>query len=181
VTAFDTAEGEVTELLKRRLGLDDPTARDLAGRFLIAVLDQALVNVRSQTVGPSNLAAVRVQQVELLAHRLGRLPSVRELAALLRITESTARTTLRNVLAISDRANDVALMSVFDRATSAGSVGGKGDPPNGSIWELASKADLDLAREQLEIRRVAFATKTEGDGKYVLVVDRSFDPSKLGR
>jgi hypothetical protein len=179
MSAFDDAQKEVARLLRRRLGLDESTATDMANRFLTAVLDQALVNVRSQTVGPSNLSAVRVQQVELIAHRLGRLPSVRELTALLRITESAARTTLRNVLAISDRANDVALRSVFNRATPGGSVGNKGAPANGTIWEFGSHADLDLAREQLEVRQVSFTTKAEGDGKYVLVIDHKFDPARL--
>lgn len=177
--AFADAQNEIAGLLQRRLGLEEKPATDMANKFLTAVLDQAVVNVRSQTVGPSNLSAVRVQQVELIAYRFGRLPSVRELTALLRITESAARTTLRNVLAISDRANDVALRSVFGRATRGGSVGNKGDPKNGQIWDFASRADLDLAREQLEMRQVRFTTTAEGDGKYVLVIDRSFDPDQL--
>lgn len=122
---------------------------------------------------------MRIQLVEHIAARLGRLPSVRELSALLRLTESAARTTLRNVLAVSDRANDVALQSVFGRATSTKSVGGGGSPANGRIWEFASAADLELARDLLEARGVKFATKEEGDGSYVLVIDRSFDPQNL--
>ncbi len=173
---FDAAVATVAARVVHRLGLPQADATALAQCFLGAVLTQAVTNVESQSLGPSTIGASRQQLVECFAARLGRVPSVREVAALLRVTDTVAQSILRNVLAISDRASDLALSSVFTRAKREGTVGRKGDPPGGVIWRFASKADLQQARELLERRGVKFSTREEADGDYILVVDASFDP-----
>lgn len=179
MTTFDDAKKDIAGLVAKRLGLDAAGAASMSEQFLLAVVDQAVTNLKGQTMGPTSIAVERVQLVEILAARLGRLPSARELAALLRITESTARAALRNVLAVSDRAHDLALKSVFGRATAAGAVGKDGHPSNGKRWQFTSRDDLHLARELLESRSIAFSTQEDVDGNYMLVVDRNFDPAKL--
>lgn len=170
---------ELTPLLVKRLGLTTAEAEAVASAFLEAVLEQAVVNVRSQNIGPTALSSSRVQLVEALAARLGRLPTARELTALLRVPEATSRSILRNVLSISDRVNDVALKSVFNRASRGGSVGRQGNPKNGEKWQLSSSSDLEFARELLEARGIRYSTQKADDGDYVLVVDPAFDPQQL--
>lgn len=176
---FEEAEAKIASLVARRLNQSADDAAPIAAAFLSAVLDQAVAGVESATLGPTSLSSSRTQLVEHLAHRLERLPSVRELSALLRVTETTARTIHRNVLAVSDRAMDMALKSVFERGAKNGLLGRGGAIPRGRIWKLASRADLDLARQLLEARSVKFVTQKETDGDYEMVVDPTFDPGIL--
>lgn len=169
----------VSELLKKRLGLTDAQANEMAEQVLAGVVDQAVASIQSRSVAPTSIMTVRMQLVESIANRMKRLPTARELTAMLRIPESTARAVLRNVLAMSDRVTDVALRSIFERATESGSVGKGGSPSGGKKWELSSGGDLEVARNMLEARGVPFSTDTETDGSYVLVVDKSFDPKMI--
>lgn len=178
-TVLDSLMDQCVPLLRRRLGLDEEQARAMASAYLLGALDHALIRLKSQTVGPTALSADRVQLVESIAGRLGRLPTTRELTAMLRITETSGNSTLKNVLATSDRVAELALRSAFVPAKADGHVGRTGVPPGGQKWRFASAADMDAARVQLEQRGIKYSTLLEKDGDYVLVVDKTFDPESI--
>lgn len=178
-STFESLVDQCVPFIGRRLGLEDQEARAMALAYVLGATDHALIRIQSQTVGPTALSADRVQLVESIAGRLGRVPTTRELTALLRVPESTAKTLLKNVLATSDRVAELALKSAFVSAEGGGRVGRDGKPPGGKKWVFPSLSDLDAARTQLEGRGVKYSTLSEKDGDYVLVVDNAFDPNAL--
>jgi hypothetical protein len=179
--ATDIAEAidDIAVLLERRLGLDEDDARDMASAHLMGTIDNAIASIRSTSVGPTSIVSLRVQLVENIAFRLGRLPSARELTALLRIPDSSARTLVKNVLAMSDRVNDLALKSAFTSAKREGVLGSRAKLPRAQLWSFPTLIDLEQARTQLEERGIRHLTQSDADGTYVLGVDPAFDPAKL--
>lgn len=178
-STFESLVDQCVPFIARRLGLEEREARTMALAYVLGATDHALIRIQSQTVGPTALSADRVQLVESIAGRLGRVPTTRELTALLRVPESTAKSLLKNVLATSDRAAELALKSAFVSAQGGGHVGRGGKPPGGKKWVFPNLPDLEAARTQLEDRGVRYSTLSEKDGDYVLVVDKAFDPDAL--
>jgi hypothetical protein len=122
-------------------------------------------------MAPTALSSLRVQLVIEFIVQLKRTPSEAELAALLRVRPATARGYISEALALSDKAQGLALSSVFGRATKGKQVGTDAEIPKGRIWRFSSVADLDLARRELERIGRRFLTQERKDGNYVLVVE----------
>lgn len=173
------ALNDIAALVRRRLGLSDERAREMAQAHLMGTIDNATSSFKSASVSPTSIVAQRVQLVENIAFRLGRLPSARELTALLRIPDSSAKSLVKNVLAMSDRVNDLALKSAFEPAIRGNALGGKAEIPRARLWSFPTLIDLEQARTQLEQRGVRHLTQSDKDGKYVLGVDPEFDPANL--
>jgi hypothetical protein len=113
--------------------------------------------------------------IEVLRH-FDDIPTVDELAALFRVTPTTARSLLNDVLATSDVAASRLLRSVFARAKEGDATSPDGEIPNGIEWHFASGNELGLARSRLEFAGIAHRTRSTKDGIYVLLVDPDFDP-----
>jgi hypothetical protein len=127
--------------------------------------------IRSQGVLPTSLSALRLEMLEFFTAELNRIPSVREVTAVFRVTESTAKSMLRNLFAVSDRTIRIA-SSIFASATADG-VTGKGGMTR---YKFKNVEDLELARAVLTSLAVKHETLSEKDGEYVLAVDPSFSP-----
>ncbi len=116
--------------------------------------------------------------VEVLQH-FDDIPTADELAALFRVTPTTARSLLNDVLATSDIASSRLLKSLFLRAAKGQATSPEGEIPNGVEWHFQTANDLSLARSRLEFAGIVHGTRSTKDGVYVLLVDPDFDPASL--
>lgn len=173
---ISAARAQLLPVVARRLGRPAAQVRPLVDAYLSATLAQTVSIVTSAEPPPSTLPATRTVLLERLVNELNRLPSATEVAALLRVRDTAAKTLLSQVLAVSDLARDIALRSVFARAEPTGEVGGSGPIPHGKKWRFTTFADLGLAKAELERTATRFSTQSSSDGNYVLVVDPAFSP-----
>lgn len=175
---MDTPQAR-TQLVKpvaKRLGITDAAATALVNAYLSALLEAGVHTTATADQPPTTLPATRALLIEKLVAELQRVPSAVEVAALLRIPVTTSRSLINQVLAVSDQAQDVALVSVFQRATQTGTVGGQATIPHGKLWRFTTSPDLVLAKRELERKGIKHVTQNSTDGNYVLVIDPAFAP-----
>lgn len=167
---------ELTPVLAKRLNRTEPQVADLARAYAAAVLEQSVAVVTGAEGSSLSGAQRRNALVERLVAALGRVPSDAELAALLRVKETLARSSIAQVLAESDRAREVVVASLFGRATKKGEQGGSGAIPGGTVWKMNSRTDLAFAQRELERLGIKYATVNSKDGNYELVTDPAWTP-----
>lgn len=174
-----TADGAkpVEQALVDRAGTRAERAKALATAYIDAATVRAVMVTTARELPPTTLRTTQLSLLVEILDRFDDVPTANELSALLRITPSSARSLLNDVLATSDVAATRLLKSVFVRATRSAKPAGPGaEVPNGYEWSFGSRNDLVLARERLELANVEYRTRSNTDGNYVLLVDPSFDP-----
>lgn len=174
--SFTRAVNDVAKVVQKRLRITEAEAASLAQAYVEAAVAVAVRTSTDDSPPPGTVANNRLVLVERMAAALGRLPSSQEVAAVLRIPETTARSALSQVLATSDDAASVALKSVFSRAKHDGDVGGGGAVPDGKKWKFSTRADLTFAKRELERNGIKYVTHSSADGNYVLLIDPEFAP-----
>ncbi len=171
------AESVVAEALKRRARTQPSRAKKLAAAYLQAAQDRAVAVTTALELPPTAMKSAQLALLLVVLDYFEDVPTRDELAAMLRITPTSARTLLGEVLATSDRASERLLASVFARAKKGNATGPGGDIPNGVEWSFASATDLQLARDRLEFMNINYRTRKTADGQYVLLVDPAFTPA----
>jgi hypothetical protein len=172
--------GAVAQALRRRARTAEGRAEQLAEAYLRASVDRAVAVTTAAELPPTAMKQAQISLLIRLLTHFEDMPTQDELAALLRITPTVARTLLSEVLAASDEASGRLLKSVFERATKSDEqAGGAADIPNGWEWAFRTPSDLNLAKGQLEFRGVEYRTRKSTDGSYVLLVDPYFDPAAI--
>lgn len=169
------AIAKIVPVLVKRLARPASEVTPLATAYVSAVLLQT-VDVVDGPPPQTTFAGWRNQLVSHLIAELKRVPTEREVAAVLRVTESVAKGAIAQVLAVSDPARDVLLQSIFDRATKEGTLSKEGVIPRGQIWRMATRADFSLAQRELERVGVEYATHNSKDGNYELVTPPKWAP-----
>lgn len=168
---------KVEQALIDRAGSQPKRAKELATAYLDAATERAVQVTTARELPPTTIKSTHISLLVELLDRFDDLPTATELSALLRITASSARTLLNDVLATSDVAATRLLKSVFSRATRSAKQAGPGaEIKNGWEWSFRSRNDLSLARQRLELAGVEYRTRSSTDGSYVLLVDPAFDP-----
>lgn len=174
-TAADVAK--VQKALTDRAGTSTQRAASLAGAYVEAAAHRAILVTTARELPPTTVRATHISLLIEILDRFDDVPTARELAALLRITESAARTLLNDVLAMSDVAAARLVKSVFKSAERSERPAGPGaEVKNGYEWSFASRGEMVLARQRLELAGIEHRTRSSTDGNYVLLVDPGFDP-----
>lgn len=168
---------KVKQALVDRAGSEPGRAKSLAEAYIDAATERAVQVTTARELPPTTVKSTQISLLVELLDRFDDLPTATELSALLRITSSTARTLLNDVLATSDVASKRLLRSVFSRAKRSAKQAGPGaEIKNGWEWSFSSRNDLTLARQRLELAGVEYRTRSSTDGSYVLLVDPAFVP-----
>lgn len=163
----------IADSLEKRTRSDKPRCTKLAGAYLEASLDRAVAVTTDSSPPPTAFKSAQLGLVLSLLSHFRDVPTVEELAALLRVTKSSASSLLNEVLASSDDATEWVLAGVFSRAEKRVAGGGKDKM---TIWRFRSAADMRLASERLEFRGVRYATKSKTDGVFELYIEDGFSP-----
>jgi hypothetical protein len=146
------ATDPIEQALKRRL----PGALD-AERAALTVAYRSGVSAHAEdrTIGtgpvPTNLSTERVELLAFVCRKMGRLLSEEEVAALLRIPVTAARSLRKQMLAVHDDLPDLGLRTAFTGAKRDGR-GTEGDVVNGYRVKITSAEKLELATSELERR-----------------------------
>lgn len=168
---------KVQQALVDRTGSKPDRAKALATAYIDAATKRAVQVTAARELPPTTIRSTQISLLVELLDIYADVPTANELAALLRITQSSARSLLNDVLATSDVAATRLLKSVFTRATRSNTKAGPGaEVPGGYEWTFTSRNDLVLARGRLELHAIEYRTRTNTDGSYVLLVDANFDP-----
>ncbi len=169
-----TAADPIEEALKRRL----PSSTDTDRATLAAAYRNGVsAHAEDRTVGtgpvPTNLGSERVELLAFVCREMRRLLSEEEVAALLRIPVTTARTLRKQMLAVHDDLPDLSLRSAFTGAKRDGR-GSEGDVENGYRVKIASAEKLDLATSELERRGFMYEVLEATSSRRTLLIDAKF-------
>lgn len=166
----------IGKALEKRTNAPASRRKRLASAYINASVARAVAVTTATEPPPTAMKSAQLALLIRLLEEFGDVPTPTEIAALLRITRTAANGLLGEVLATSDTASAQLLKGVFSRAQHLGAGNDESPLPRGNYWQFATSADLQLARDRLEFRGVAYRTISSRDGVYQLVVDRDYEP-----
>lgn len=175
MVSIDDAIAQVSEALSKRTRADQGRRAKLAAAYVHAATARAVAVVTSAELPPTAMKSAQLAMlIAVLDEFEDDVPTPAEIAALFRITPSSANRLLGEVLATSDTATSRLLAGIFTRAKHVRTLNKDGKIANGKVWRFASQVDLRLAKDRLEFRGVEYRTESTADGVYELVVDPDF-------
>jgi hypothetical protein len=164
----------VEQALKRRLPTStEPEREELAQAYRKGVLAHAEERTSGTGPVPTNLGTERGELLAFVCREMKRLLSEEEVAALLRIPVTTARSLRKNMLAVHDDLPDLGLRSAFAGAKRDGR-GSAGDIQDGYRVKIASAEKLDLAQGELERRGYPYEALEVSASRRTLLIDSTF-------
>jgi hypothetical protein len=160
--------------LARRLPtLSEADRQRLVDSYFQGVDDQA----EARTIGtgpvPTTLATERAELLAFVSRALGRLITEDEIAALLRVTRTTARAIRRTMLAVYDDLPVLALKAAFLGARRDGR-GSSGDVENGYRIRFSSEEKLEIAQDELDRQGFLWELLESTGSRHVLLIDSLF-------
>lgn len=165
---------EIAAALGRRLPNADSVAREnLANAYLAGV--EAHAHARTTGIGPvpTNLGTERAELLAFVSRAMGRLLTEDEIAALLRITTSTAKALRRNMLAVFDDLPVLALKAAFIGARRDGR-GSAGDIEDGYRVRFSTREKLEIAQTELDRQGFLWELLEASGSRHVLLIDQAF-------
>jgi len=165
---------EIATALARRLpSMDKKQRESLAKAYLAGV--EAHANARTTGVGPvpTNLTTERAELLAYVSRAMERLLGDDEIAALLRVTTTAARSVRGNMLAVYDDLPVLALKAAFVGARRDGR-GSAGDISDGYRVRFATLEKMDIARTELERQGFLLEVLESTGSRHVLLVDPGF-------
>jgi hypothetical protein len=108
-----------------------------------------------------------------VCREIGRLLNEDEIAALLRIPSTSARSVQKNMLAVYDDLPDLALKDAFKRATRDGR-GSQGEIKDGYRIKFKHDEDMQLVRAELDRRGHLCEVMESTGSRHILLIDPEF-------
>jgi hypothetical protein len=175
---MDSSEQELTTVLTKRLPkLDDAGAQQLVKAYLGGVVKHAVERAIGHGTVPTTLIAERAEILALVCREANRLLSDEEIAALLRVSASTARSIQRSMLATYDDLPSLALKSAFAQADRDG-IGSRGDIKDGYRVKFRTREVMQWAQVELEREGYVCEVMDSTGSLHVLLIQRDFPIEK---
>jgi hypothetical protein len=170
---------EIEPALARRLPSTPEAERKKLAR---AYFEGVEAHAQSRTNGPgpvpTNLGTERGELLAAVSRAMGRLLTEGEIAALLRITPTAARTVRRAMVAVHDDLPVLALASAFSGAARAGR-GSAGGITDGYKVSFSSAEKMEIAQEELARQGFLWEVAASSGSSHVLLVDKTFPISEV--
>jgi hypothetical protein len=165
---------EIEAVLARRLPATSAADRARVAKAYLAGVE-AHAEARTTGTGPvpTGLGSERAELLTFVSRALGRLLTEDEIAALLRITTSTARAVRRTMLAVYDDLPVLALKAAFIGAKRNGR-GSAGTIKDGYRVAFGSDEKMNIAQTELERQGYLWELMESSGSQHVLLIDQSF-------
>jgi hypothetical protein len=165
---------EIEPALARRLPATPDAERTKLAKAYFAGVEAHAV---SRTVGggpvPTNLGTERGELLAFVSRSLGRLLTEDEIAALLRITTSAARTVRKTMLAVHDDLPILALKAAFVGASRSGR-GSMGSITDGYKVSFSTAEKMEIAQDELMRQAFAWEVASSSGSSHILLIDKTF-------
>lgn len=164
----------IVAALARRLPTTDGAERAaLAAAYRDGVLSHAIERTTGSGSVPTNLSTERAELVAHVCRALKRLLTEDEVAALLRIPATAAKTLRKTMLAVYDDLPLLGMQSAFVGASRDGR-GSAGDITDGYRVKFSSAERMEIAQTELERQGYAWELVSSTGSRRILLIDSAF-------
>lgn len=168
------ANGEIEKVLARRLPtVPEDERKRLATSYLDGVRNHATARTTGTGPVPTTLATERAELLAFVSREMERLLTEDEIAGLLRITTSAARSVRKTMLAVYDDLPVLALKSAFSGARRDGR-GSAGDIVDGYRVRLKTLERMEIAQTELDRQGFLWEVVESSGSRRVLLIDPTF-------
>lgn len=172
-------QDELDAALERRLPTSNATARTaLSKAYRDGVISHAVERTTGAGPVPTNLGTERGDLLAHVSRALGRLLTEDEVAALLRIPSTAARSLRKTMLAVYDDLPSLGFKTAFAGAKRAGR-GTLGAITDGYKISFASDERMEIAKVELQRRGHLYEVVKDTDSTHVLLIGADFPEADL--
>jgi len=166
------AEEHCRQRLETVLGMTSKQAEELVGHYAAAASEQMLEQMAGTGPVPSSLSAHRADLLHRTCRRAKRILSEREMAVLLRVTDSTAGTVRREMLATYEQLlQELLLDAALEDCRWTTHIDGAGK----RCAKLTLSSPTAARTIEYQLRRLHLWADVERDGRSILFPDEFDD------
>lgn len=168
------SNGDIERVLARRLpAVSEDERKRLTAAYIAGVQNHATARTTGVGPVPTTLATERAELLACISRSMERLLTEDEIAALLRITTSAARSVRKTMLAVYDDLPVLALKSAFAGARRDGR-GSAGDIVDGYRVRLKTPERMEIAQTELDRQGFLWEVAESSGSRRVLLIDPMF-------